>query len=426
MKITILNGNPDPQPTDFDSYLAQLVKILEASQHQVTQLILREMNLRYCVGCFGCWVKTPGECVTPDDGPTMCQAVIQADFMLWAAPIRMGFPSALLKKTMDKSIPLIHPYFAVDHGEAHHRARYSRYPRLGLLVGKEPNTDEKDLAIITDCFSRTALNMKSKLEFMHSTYQPVEELAQAITRSGTAGISPDTYPAPTMGVRITPPTRITFFNGSPRGVKGNTPLMLEQFLKGFTSLPGRSGEIYHLVHTNDADRFVQAFQEAECVWLGFPLYTDAMPGIVKVFIESLELYQGRVNNPPMGFLVQSGFPEAAHSRHVEQYLQKLSVRLGSPYLGTLVKGNGEGTRLMPENMNRKLFDTLYQLGRIFGETGQLDPVLVRSLARPERYPAFLAPIYKLFVRLPIASFYWDGMLKQNGAYEKRFARPYST
>ncbi len=90
-----------------------------------------------------------------------------------------------------------------------------------------------------------------------------------------------------------------------------------------------------------------------------------MPGIVKAFIESLAPFKDRPDNPPLGFLVQSGFPEAAHSRFVERYLQKLAQRLGSPYLGTIVKGGAEGTRIMPENMTHDLFAALEQLGRGF-------------------------------------------------------------
>ncbi len=78
---------------------------------------------------------------------------------------------------------------------------------------------------------------------------------------------------------------------------------------------------------------------------------------------------------------------------------------------------------MPENMTRDLFAAFEQLGRGFGETGQLDADLLSSLAKPERYPAYMAPVFKVYARLPAASFYWDGQLKQNGAYERRFARP---
>ena len=105
MKITILNGNP--QASAFDAYLAQVQSILAAGGHAVTRLELRDLPLRYCVGCWGCWAKTPGECVSRDASLEMDRAVINADFVLWAAPLKMGFPAALLKMAMDKHIPLI-------------------------------------------------------------------------------------------------------------------------------------------------------------------------------------------------------------------------------------------------------------------------------------------------------------------------------
>ena len=150
-----------------------------------------------------------------------------------------------------------------------------------------------------------------------------------------------------------------------------------------------------------------------------------MPGMVKAFIEALEPLRGRPGNPPVGFLVQSGFPEAAHSRHIERYLQKLAARLSSPYLGTIVKGSGEGVRLMPEQSNQALFTAMQRLGRGLAETGGLEVEMLQQVAKPESYPAYLAPFFKIFVRTSTASWYWDSQLKQNGAYERRFARPYA-
>ena len=51
-------------------------------------------------------------------------------------------------------------------------------------------------------------------------------------------------------------------------------------------------------------------------------------------------------------------------------------------------------------------------------------VLAR-IAVPERFPAYLGPVFKIFLRLPAAHSYFDGMLKKNGAYERRFARPFA-
>ena len=424
MRITILNGHPDVQNNAFDAYIAQLSSALTAEQHTTTVLALRELDIKYCVGCFGCWVKTPGQCVASDASHEVCRAIINSDFLLWAAPLRMGYPSALLKKMMDKSIPLIHPYFVVEHGEAHHRPRYEHYPRVGLLLEKEPDTDREDLDIVSDLFSRTALNMKSALEFVYDTESPVEDVARTILDKTGSGVPFACGLAPIAGTPVTPPAKLTVFNGSPRGPKGNTPLMLEQVVAGFTADSLRTSETFHLFRQNDLDRYREAFAAAEAVLLGFPLYTDAMPGIVKAFIETLAPLRGRTGNPPLGFLVQSGFPESAHSRHLERYLAKLAARLGSPYLGAIIKGGCEGVHVMPEQMNRKLFDKLVAIGKTFGETGQFDVAQLRALAKPERYPAYLVPAFKALVKIPLFSFYWNNQLKENGVYDQRFARPF--
>ncbi|HOU15816.1 MAG TPA: NAD(P)H-dependent oxidoreductase [Anaerolineae bacterium] len=424
MRITMMNGNGHPQNREFEEYVARLATALMAEQHTVTVFTLRDLDIKFCTGCFGCWVKTPGECVAKDASHDVCRAVINGDFLLWAAPLRLGFPDATLKKMMDKSIPLIHPYFVVDHGEAHHRPRYEHYPRVGLLLEKEADTDAEDLRIVSDIFSRTALNMKSRLEFAFTTEEPVDTVARAIVTQRADGVLFDRDLPPLPGARISPPTQLTIFNGSPRGAKGNTPVMLEQVARGFTAAGGQVTETYHLARQNDLDRYRDAFAAAEAVLVGFPLYTDAMPGIVKTFIEALEPLRGRSNNPALGFVMQSGFPESAHLRHVERYLAKLAARLGSPYLGALIKGGGEGIRLMSDRMNRKLFEQLTALGQGLRETGQFDPDAVQKLAKPERYPAYLMPVFKLLVKMPLLSMYWDNQLKENGVYEQRFAQPF--
>jgi multimeric flavodoxin WrbA len=185
MQICLLNGAPDDHHPDFDWYLEDLRKHLSGNGHPARLLRLRELEARYCTGCWSCWVKTPGECVFKDDSHQVCQAFIQCDFVLFASPVVMGYLSAVMKKFMDKLIPLIHPYLTVDQGEAHHRHRYTphQYPLGGLLLGKTPGTDQEDLEIITSIHERTMLNFKSRNAFTLLTDQPVQEVAHAILRN---------------------------------------------------------------------------------------------------------------------------------------------------------------------------------------------------------------------------------------------------
>jgi hypothetical protein len=201
--------------------------------------------------------------------------------------------------------------------------------------------------------------------------------------------------------------------------------LLEHFLRGFEAMDGNHFELFYLRRVKEMKAFKAAFAGAESVLLAFPLYTDAMPGLVKGFIEELEPFCGREGNPAIGFLVQSGFPEAIHSRYVERYLEKLSARLGCQYVGTIVKGGAEGIQSRPDDELQKLFDGFRQVGKVFGETGQFDETLLRELAKPERIPRILGPVFQVLMRTKYGTMYWDGMLKKNGAYEDRFAQPYA-
>ncbi|MBN1191862.1 MAG: NAD(P)H-dependent oxidoreductase [Dehalococcoidales bacterium] len=215
--------------------------------------------------------------------------------------------------------------------------------------------------------------------------------------------------------------RLTVFNGSPRGKGSNTQVLLGHFTSGFMEKEGNTCETAYLVRTSEREELIKLFQEAEHVLMAFPLYTDAMPALVKTFIESLEPLCGRTGNPDIGFIVQSGFPEPNHSRYVERYLKKLTRRLGCEYKGTAIRGGVEGIRATPDRMNQKLFKAFHALGTSYGERGEFDQRIVSGLARPERLNGFSFRIARWMTH----KLYWDKELKKNHAFEKRFARPFN-
>ena len=56
--------------------------------------------------------------------------------------------------------------------------------------------------------------------------------------------------------------KLTVFNGSPRGRKSNTRIVLEHFLKGFSETEGNKHEVYYLNRVKEEDQFTRAFSEA--------------------------------------------------------------------------------------------------------------------------------------------------------------------
>ena len=218
--------------------------------------------------------------------------------------------------------------------------------------------------------------------------------------------------------------RLTVFNGSPRGEKSNTKILMDHFIRGFTDNNENTLDIAFLNKTKDTNLHVEKFRRAENVILAFPLYTDAMPGIVKYFIEALKPLCGQQGNPGLGFVVQSGFPEPIHSRYVARYLEKLAKRLGCTHTGTVIRGGVEGIRVQPGWMTKKLFSYFYQLGVAYANNGSFDTEIIQKLAPRERMSLTRKILFHLLRITGVANMNWNMNLKKNNSFKKRFAHPY--
>lgn len=215
--------------------------------------------------------------------------------------------------------------------------------------------------------------------------------------------------------------RLSIINGSPRGVSGNTEKLLEHFTKGFLETEGNSVEILHSI--KDRPEFAkekEMFLSAERLLIAFPLYVDAMPGSVKELIEAFEPIKGKNTTLKLMFMTQCGFPETHHTRFVARYCEKLAKRLGCVFSGAICKGGCEGLTVQPPALVEKVFQRFYQLGKAYGETGELDSTILVKLAHPEH----LSPENLKQVIPMVNNFLWDGLLKKNNAMEKCFDKPY--
>ncbi len=238
--------------------------------------------------------------------------------------------------------------------------------------------------------------------------------------------------------------KLAVFNGSSRGKDSNTKVLLTHFINGFMSTDGNSYELLYLVHSKEQGRDIESFCRGDHAIIAFPLYFDSMPANVKTFIEKLEPLSHRSDNPAIGFIVQSGFPEPEHSQYVERYLKKFAERMGCEYKGTVIRGAYEAIRIPPlldkmlhkfiiamgKTFNKggmggvtdikRLNEKFYELGAAFGKTGELNKDIIYQLAQPEKLSKIDFWLYKLVGE----RLYWNNMLKKNNAFDNRFDRPY--
>jgi|LSQX01.3.fsa_nt_gb multimeric flavodoxin WrbA len=103
-------------------------------------------TLKNCIGCFGCWVKTPGTCVIHDGYQHMGAYLGTADTLLLISRNCCGSQSPFVKSVLDRSIGYIHPNFRTINGEMHHRKRFSNTLKLHAIFYGDQTDFEKNTA----------------------------------------------------------------------------------------------------------------------------------------------------------------------------------------------------------------------------------------------------------------------------------------
>lgn len=156
MKILILYDRTAIDDNGNNWLLPLLEKF--SSADNVESIMLNHNELKYCTGCFGCWIKTPGMCVIKNDSANeISKKYINADKVILLTRVTYGGYSADTKAFLDRSIVNLSPFFIKKNGEMHHRRRYKKYPDL-ILCGYGSITDSERKTFLK-LSERNALNL---------------------------------------------------------------------------------------------------------------------------------------------------------------------------------------------------------------------------------------------------------------------------
>lgn len=129
--------------------------------HEVNIIEIKKDDYKYCTGCFSCWVKTPGKCITKDKSRYFNEINMKSELVIYLTPIVYGCYSANIKSQLDKNIPTILPFFKKINNETHHNTRYSKYPNL-IFVGFSNDITEKEMNTFYNLTKRNSINFHSK------------------------------------------------------------------------------------------------------------------------------------------------------------------------------------------------------------------------------------------------------------------------
>lgn len=136
-------------------------------------------TIRQCIGCFGCWIKTPGKCVIKDDYQNLGQLMSQCDEIIIISKCVYGSYSPFIRNVFDRSISYLLPYFSNRNGETHHKIRYENTLSLTVhFYGSGITCAEQETA--KALVNANALNFcctQSKINF-HDNLKDIREVLQ--------------------------------------------------------------------------------------------------------------------------------------------------------------------------------------------------------------------------------------------------------
>lgn len=111
------------------------------------KVIKPQGNIHHCIGCFGCWVKTPGKCVIHDGYEGTGADLGRCTDLILISQCFYGSVSPFVKTVQDRAISYIHPDFVIRKGEMHHKRRYKNVISISAyFYGENITAAEKETA----------------------------------------------------------------------------------------------------------------------------------------------------------------------------------------------------------------------------------------------------------------------------------------
>ncbi|MFO7461465.1 MAG: NAD(P)H-dependent oxidoreductase [Desulfatiglandales bacterium] len=432
----------------------RLIEAYDSAGYSVIVHRMEEIKIAHCIGCFGCWVKTPGECIHKDAGRQIAKEILNSHTVVLLSPVVFGGYSAALKHMVDRFIPLIHPNLMMRYGEIHHRSRYTGYPRM-VGIGLQQEHDEKLAYIFKTLVGRNAINfhcpsyaaevlhggvdddlLQKKIKEMVTRKDPVPE--KRLVASMMAGLIQGDTRGDTTDFEPTRTRRALLLVGSPKRGASTSEVLggyllrcLEEMGWSTKTLKLRS----RVFRDEGLKELFSLVDQADLIVPAFPLYVDSLPALVTQALEVLSAgWRDLTESRPRRLfpIVNNGFPEAYQNAPALAICGNFAEKTGMVWAGSLALGAGEalvcGRSLGEKKPNGlPVFHVIHALresASMLDQKGRVSCAPGKSL---ERTPFPMMPFF-LWRRMciPFAASGWKKQASQHGIEPRQMnARPYA-
>lgn len=363
------------------------------------EVISDDGTIKPCVGCFGCWTKTPGQCVIRDGYERMGALIHKAEEVVIISEFTYGGLSPFVKNVLDRSISFVLPYFEIINGEMHHKSRYpEQKPITFIFRGNGLSENDKKLARSYSkavCTNLHGIIKDVKFEECDTESRLIEEQEKS---------SDNASDSKAHGTIL--------LNCSLRADAANSKKMLDALS---SKISGDTESVNISTYINSPDELVSRLRNAEKIVLGTPLYVDGIPSHLIRFMKLLEQDPG-IRNKTIYVVTNMGFYESSQQKHLVAMIKRWCIKCGYKYGGAVAVGAGEMVGMMvntPAAEKGPAKNTAFALGKL-GEAISSSSSIENIYANAAMFPRFM---YIL-----AANSGWPRAGKQNGLKKKDLYR----
>jgi multimeric flavodoxin WrbA len=145
------------------------------SINKETMVISDNETIHSCVGCYGCWIKTPGTCIFKDAYGNIGQLFSKCGKITVISKCEYGGYSPFVKNVWDRSISYLLPYFTKMNNETHHKMRYdNKFTLVVHFYGN--NISQNELLTAEKLIKANCVNFNAmpKIHF-HNSFAEIKE-----------------------------------------------------------------------------------------------------------------------------------------------------------------------------------------------------------------------------------------------------------
>lgn len=136
-KAVVIQGSPRGKRGYTDKCLQRFLDGMREEGIDPEIIYLHKYNIKHCIGCFSCWVKTPGVCVQKDDMALLLEKLRHANLIVYAQPLYVYTVPGLTKNFLDRCIPAVQPWLIEDPN--------------GLITHPRRAKDQKRIVVLSVC-----------------------------------------------------------------------------------------------------------------------------------------------------------------------------------------------------------------------------------------------------------------------------------